>query len=187
MLKKGILTLRRALKPSTCRALRMMYETYRERGSQRDYNFNRVVFFKDLPDAGRLALGVLAIQARDLIEEWTEVRHEVESVFLGRLNPGNVAEPHYDNVKIDGTTPNHTPYRTYSSLFYLSGGFEGGEITFPNQNLVFKPGEGDFIAFPSGAPYLHFVQPVKSGLRYAAPVWFTNSQSHVLQEVANAP
>lgn len=180
MLKDGILLLRGVLPPSTCKSLCDLYDMFKDKGSQRDYNGNRVVYYKDLETAGRLALSVLAGMAQAYVQEWYEATQLIESVFLNRLHPGNVIEPHYDNVRPDGTTPNHTPQRSHSSLFYLSS-FKGGEINFPNQGRKIKPQEGDFLAFPSGAPYMHFVDPVKSGLRYAAPVWFTTDPAKALE------
>lgn len=181
MIKDGILFLENVLLPQTCASLRWLYDQYKTQGTQLDYNRNRVVFYRDLPKERRLALALLAVQAQTLVREWFKEHHELEAAFLGKLGPGHRHEPHYDSVKPDGVTPNHTPQRTFSSLFYLSGDFDGGEIVFPRQSRRIKPAEGSFVAFPSGAPFLHYVEPVTRGWRYAAPVWFTQDPKHVMR------
>lgn len=182
-----ILYLENVLMPETCASLRYLYDQFRSKGSQLDYNRNKVVHYYDLPKENRLALGILALQAQALVLEHFKERHEVESVFLSRLGTGNIHEPHYDNVKPDGVTPNHTAQRSHSSLFYLSGEFDGGELVFPKQDRKIKPTMGSFVAFPSGAPYLHHVQEVRGGWRYTAPVWFTQDPKRILKEVSHAP
>lgn len=181
MVKDGILYLRGVVAPAVCAELRDLYGRFGHQGSQRDYNGNRVIFYRDLPPGQRGTLGLLALRSRGFLRDWFNVQPEVESVFIGKLGPGNQHEPHYDNVKPDGVTPNHTPHRTFSSLFYVSSEFEGGEIVFPRQNRTIKPEEGAFVAFPSGAPFLHHVNPVTSGARYSVPVWFTEDKSRVLR------
>jgi hypothetical protein len=181
-----ILYVEQALAPETCAAMRLFYDRYNARGSQRDYNGNRVIFYRDLPVGGRMALGLLAKLAHLKVLMWTKEVHFIESAFISKLGVGNCHEPHYDNVKPDGVTPNHTPQRSYSALFYLSGDFDGGEIVFEKQCRTIKPVEGSFIAFPSGAPYWHYVTPVTRGFRYAAPIWFTQSEKHVLMEASRA-
>lgn len=181
MVKDGILYLRGVVALAVCAELRDLYERFGKQGSQRDYNGNRVIFYRDLPHGHRATLGLLSLRARGFLRDWFNVQPEVESVFLNRLGIGNRHEPHYDNVKPDGVTPNHTPQRSWSSLFYVSGDFSGGEIVFPQQGREIKPEEGSFVAFPSGAPYLHHVNPVTSGARYAVPVWFTDDKSKALK------
>lgn len=175
MLKDGILYLENALTRDVCTRLCGWYDSTKSKGTQRDYNGNPVVYYND-EGAPRESLALLGSYAGLMLGEWFDYHGYLESVFLQRKGPGDIIEPHYDNVKLDGETPNHTPYRAMSCLFYLSTWDGGGEIVFPHQERSIHPGEGSFLAFPSGAPYLHYVEPVKKGQRYSAPVWFTNDK-----------
>lgn len=53
---------------------------------------------------------------------------------------------------------------------YLSDNYEGGEISFlnneTNEILTYKPEAGDIVVFPSFYPYHHGVLPVTSGEKY---------------------
>ena len=61
----------------------------------------------------------------------------------------------------------------YSSLVYLNDDYEGGEIVFPEYDLVISPKAGEVVTFPTNAMYLHGVNQVKSGTRYNIVLkWF---------------
>lgn len=191
MLKEGILYLEGALAPETCAELRGIYDSGLSHATQRDYNGNPAIYFGDLRDEHeRSALACVGVLAGLFIREWfNKPAGYLESVFLQRKGPKDIIEPHYDNVRLDGKTPNHTAYRTMSSLFYLSKWGGGGEIVFPDQGRKIMPSAGSFLAFPSGHPYLHYVEPVVAGLRYSAPVWFTEHKDRELRRrgYAHAP
>lgn len=63
--------------------------------------------------------------------------------------------------------------RDISIVVYLNGDFEGGEIVFPKQAISVKPREGLMLAFPSNHHFLHGVNPVTKGVRYAIVDWFS--------------
>src|SRR5205807_3842016 len=71
---------------------------------------------------------------------------------------------------------NHTPHRDVSAIYYLNDEFDGGEIVFDTQQLMVKPRRGLLLAFPSDAAHVHEVLPVRSGVRYTMPIWFTRQQ-----------
>ena len=54
-----------------------------------------------------------------------------------------------------------------SSLFYINEEYEGGELNFPDQNLLIKPKKGTFIFFRGEESLMHEVKVVKSGSRNA--------------------
>jgi hypothetical protein len=54
---------------------------------------------------------------------------------------------------------------------YLNDDYEGGELSFINQGLSFKPNAGDLIMFPGNFEYWYDVKPA-SGSRYIMPLWF---------------
>lgn len=76
--------------------------------------------------------------------------------------PGTKGELH-----IDAQDPE--PWIEFSTIIYLNDEFEGGEIYFPNQNLVYKPKKYSAVFFPSsGSEYIHGVTTVSSGIRHTA-------------------
>jgi predicted 2-oxoglutarate/Fe(II)-dependent dioxygenase YbiX len=61
-----------------------------------------------------------------------------------------------------------------SALLYLNDDYEGGEITFPHIGFSQKPKAGSLIFFPSNFVFVHEVNAVTSGTRYALPNWYHN-------------
>lgn len=75
---------------------------------------------------------------------------------IGKWDIGKGSGPHLDTQ--------NAGYVNYSSIIYLTDEYEGGEIEFPEQQIIYKPKAGDLILFPSKG-VLHEVFPVKSGNR----------------------
>ena len=69
-----------------------------------------------------------------------------------------------------------------TAIYYLNDTFEGGEIDFERAKLVVKPRRGLLLAFPSDAAHVHEVLPMRSGVRYTMPVWFTKQQCFALAD-----
>jgi len=107
-----------------------------------------------------------------------------ETVILAAMDPGGHHGRHADNCRQNERgdwVANHTPHRDVSAIYYLSDEFEGGEIVFGLQQLVVKPRRGLLLAFPSDASHVHEVLPVRSGVRYTMPIWFTRQQRFALE------
>ena len=76
--------------------------------------------------------------------------------------------------------PNHTPWRKYSALLYLSDQHTGGDIVFgagPGRfgrsfRKTLHPKAGLLVLFPSNELYFHHTTPVTSGVRYSMNAWF---------------
>lgn len=95
--------------------------------------------------------GVHSVESR----QWSMIRYE----------RGNMFNNHYDDSPIFP--------RTFSISLFLNDDFTGGELVFPEFDLTIKPVAGQAVFFPSNYPYLHRVNPVKTGIRYSAVKWFT--------------
>ena len=63
--------------------------------------------------------------------------------------------------------------RDLSTVIFLNDDFEGGDFVFPEFRIRIKPEPGMLICFPSTYQYLHGVEPVTKGVRYAMVNWMT--------------
>jgi hypothetical protein len=58
-----------------------------------------------------------------------------------------------------------------SVVYFLNDDFAGGELVFPELDLIVKPEAGTLVCFPSDHNYVHGVNPVTSGHRYTVVTW----------------
>lgn len=180
---RNIHVLENMLTEEQCTAFREMYEQHAGNTTNYDYNRTPVVHYENLrgrEEQRKLMLQVIELGVFTVQRLFERPQERAEAAFLARISRGHVHIPHIDNAKPDGT-PNHTPQRTYSSLFYLNSDFQGGEIRFPNHHVSIKPKAGMFIAFPSSPPYLHYVAAVESGFRYSLPVWYSDRPQNAMR------
>lgn len=131
-----------------------------------------------LPDTGNQKDMATGIEVTNLIHE---VRREMEAYYGFELSLVNSSYTefregmgipmHSDSTKLDGS-----PFRDdgvpeeleMSAVLYLNNSgidFTGGEIVFPNQNLVFNPKKGSLIHFRGDLEHKHEVKPILSGER----------------------
>ncbi len=63
---------------------------------------------------------------------------------------------------------------TVSTVIYLNGDYTGGELSFPEieDGYTYVPEKYELIYFPT--PFLHGVNPVKSGKRYIITIAYTD-------------
>ena len=93
-------------------------------------------------------LDVMPIEDRD----WLEQKY----FTIRRYDPGSIMFAHEDYG---------VPLRPkYTAILYFNENYEGGEISFPNDNVSIKPKSGSVIIFPSIK--MHEVRLVVSGQRY---------------------
>ena len=102
-------------------------------------------------------------------------RKAVNSTHFVKWIPGMNSKLHCDCEKPDGTPALAADFYTYnvSVLMYPNSEYTGGEITFPDYELIVKPKPGDMIMFPGNNSYKHTVERVISGIRYTMPSWYT--------------
>ena len=107
----------------------------------------------------------------------------VESLFVACLLPGESTIAHADNERREHGrwVPNHTPNRDYTGLAYLNDDFTGGELVFPDLDIVIVPKPGLLVGFLSNHKFVHAVPKVLSGKRYSLPVWFTVNSAKAMQ------
>ena len=87
--------------------------------------------------------------------------------FLSLWTEGTDAGVHLDS---------HYGYEfiQFTTVLYFNNDYQGGEIYFPNQQVVIKPKAGSAILFPSGGTeYPHGVKQITSGARSTLAMWHT--------------
>ena len=77
---------------------------------------------------------------------------------------------------IDGDDVKEYPVITIGGLIYLNDEYHGGEIAFPEYEVMIKPQPGDLVLFP--CHYLHevkVIRPLEEGVtrRHTMPVFYT--------------
>ena len=63
--------------------------------------------------------------------------------------------------------------RDLSVLIYLNDDYKGGDLFFPDLKIRIKPEPGMLVCFPSTHHYVHGVEPVTEGERFAIVTWMT--------------
>jgi hypothetical protein len=123
------------------------------------------------------------IEVYNIINKYIEkMRHFLERSFnvglssrppvIIKWRPGMEQRPHADKQTNDGK-PNPFPTYDINSLFYYNDNFEGGELYYPDHDLIVIPKPGLAVAHPGDINYLHGVKPVISGERYTTPSFYT--------------
>jgi hypothetical protein len=175
-----IILLTDAVGAEDCRRLMTMYDRHVHLTTVRDQTGHPVVYWPLFRDAAYAAEIVPRLVGEFLCKKGSQLRFAEplypETVILAAMGAGGRHNRHADicrqNEQGDWVA-NHTPQRDVSAIYYLNDEFEGGEIVFELQQLVVKPGRGLLLAFPSDADHVHEILPVRSGVRYTTPIWFT--------------
>ena len=182
-----ILVSENTLSLKECTFLIDLYDRYAELSSQRDYSGRPLLHYYTLRDAdseSAICLYSISLRCKEKIEAGLRTPELiVESVFLACLWPGDSHIPHADSEREEHGrwVPNHTPQRDYTSLIYLNDNFTGGQLIFPDRDVVITPKRGLFVGFPSNHKFVHAVPNVLSGKRYSLPVWFTMNSAKAMQ------
>lgn len=182
-----ILVSENTLSLKECAFLIDLYDRYSDLSPTRDYGGRPLLHYYNLLDVDRESASWvydLSLRCKEEIEVGLRTPELfVESVYLACLWPGDSHIPHADNQRREHGRwlPNHTPQRDYTALVYLNDTFTGGELVFPDRDVVIIPKSGLFVAFPSNHKFLHAVPNVFSGKRYSLPVWFTMDSAKAMQ------
>jgi 2OG-Fe(II) oxygenase superfamily len=113
---------------------------------------------------------------KNKVSEFFDVRVRETGPAVVRWRVGDRQEPHADkefHIGEERGRPNDFPYYDIASLFYINDDYEGGELYFPQHGLEFKPKARAAYFFPGDKFYAHGVRPVKSGMRYTCPFFWT--------------
>lgn len=117
----------------------------------------------------------IANDVKIVVEHTENVLVSIETCQLVRWRKGDKLDPpHADCEHLDGS-PHPYPNRHYSALVYLNSNYTGGQIFFPNQNLMPETKPGTLIQFKGTAEYLHGVTEVTDGERYTIVMFLTKN------------
>jgi hypothetical protein len=141
-------------------------------GKQKPFNWNRSgewpVKEVELTEAHTLVKSTVDLindQYLKVLDIWYDktgnkkLDYVSKNYLLRKYDVGGAIGPHIDkNTELARNTMD------WSALFYLSDGYEGGEITFLEQKISIKPAAGSALIFPCVAP--HEAKIVISGTKY---------------------
>jgi 2OG-Fe(II) oxygenase superfamily len=182
-----ILVSEHTLSIEECAFLIDLYDRYSELTRSGDYNCRSLLDYYTLRDAdSKSASWVYGITLRCKAKIEVDFRTPelfVESLFVACLLSGDSHIAHADNERREHGrwVPNHTPQRDYTGLAYLNDDFTGGELVFPDLDVVIAPKPGLLVAFSSNHEFVHAVPNLLSGKRYCLPVWFTVNSTKAIQ------
>jgi predicted 2-oxoglutarate/Fe(II)-dependent dioxygenase YbiX len=172
-----------------CRRLMTMYDRHVHLTEVRDQTGFPVVYWPQFRDA-RYAVEIVPRLVEECLRNignqprFAEPLYP-ETVILAAIGAGGHHSRHADNCRQNEQgdwVANHTPHRDVSAICYLNDEFDGGEIFFAREQLTVKPRRGLLLVFPSDADHVHEVFPVRSGVRYTMPIWFTKQQRFALAD-----
>jgi hypothetical protein len=178
-----------AVSAEDCRRLMTTYDQHVHWATVWDHAGFPVVYwpeFRNAPDAAEIVPRLVEECLRNIGSQLppTEPLYP-ETVILTAIGAGGHHSRHADNCRQNEQgdwVANHTPHRDVSAICYLNDEFDGGEIFFERAQITVKPRRGLLLAFPSDADHVHEVLPVRCGVRYTMPIWFTNQQSFALAD-----
>lgn len=85
---------------------------------------------------------------------------------IQRHYAGSKFDYHVDSQGFDGKADSNVMYTT---VLYFNDDYEGGELHFPDQDILFKPSAGSMVIFNSSPEFKHGVKEIGAGpTRYAA-------------------
>jgi predicted 2-oxoglutarate/Fe(II)-dependent dioxygenase YbiX len=181
-----ILVSENTLSLQECTFLIALYDRYSERTcSGRDKS--RPLHYYTLRDVDSESASWVyrvTLRCKEKIKVYLSTRELfVESLFVARLLSGDSHIAHADNERREQRrwVPNHTPQRDYTGLAYLNDDFTGGELVFPDLDVVIAPKPGLLVGFPSNHKFVHAVPKVLSGKRYSLLAWFTVNSAEAMQ------
>jgi hypothetical protein len=119
-----------------------------------------------------------SLKAKNIIEKSFNCEvYEEGMTSVVELKAGDFMPLHFDhgsseNESVGLKTGAGNPSRDISSVLYYNDDYEGGEIYFPNQDLLIKPNPGMFIYFPAKDEFPHQVKEIKSGYRWCSTAFW---------------
>ncbi len=121
---------------------------------------------KDLNSVNKFVENFCKNQYAQLVESEFKLTTWIREPELIIWNTGTCLPKH-----IDGPERIAKPDITLGALIYLNDDYEGGEIGFPEYDIIIKPKFGELVIFP--CHFLHEVKEVINGERCTLPLFYT--------------
>lgn len=99
------------------------------------------------------------------IKDW-----ETSEISISKYFTGKQMGPHTDSYKDQDNS-------LITVILYLNDNYEGGDLFFPEQNLIIKPQSGSIIVFPSTFPFVHESKKIINGHKYIASMFWVKNES----------
>lgn len=94
-------------------------------------------------------------------------RTQILRYKIGQSHALHVDDQFKLNPKIGKTKVGMNLLNQFGCLTWdVTDDFDGGELVFPNQELIIKPRKNMVVMWPSNRHFPHEVLPVKNGIRY---------------------
>lgn len=137
----------------------------------KDRQCSSEILFRIAPDIYALINKYIS-KMKIIMEDFYNVKLLERPPVIIKWNPGTEQKPHADKQLNDGS-PNPFPDYDINSLIYYNNDFQGGELYYPEFDLVIEPEPGLAVAHPGDIHYLHGVKKIISGERYTTPSFYT--------------
>lgn len=122
----------------------------------------------------KLVEGMLRDIIIDAIEPFFGTTMELwNTPVLLKYEPGGFFLPHVDGEQFQDGEWFRIYDRDYTMICFLNDDYEGGELSFPDQNFTVQPKTGRVVAFPADHRFRHGAEVTKSGIRYQMVTWIT--------------
>jgi hypothetical protein len=82
--------------------------------------------------------------------------------------------PHFDDERPD--IFNGEPIVYFGLVYYINDNYDGGEITYPNQNIKFKPKANTLVVHPGSSNYVHQVEQIFNYDRFQISAFIKNNK-----------
>ncbi len=131
--------------------------------------------------------GVIGRSSEMLTDAILYIKDKIESTYCTKVSlmdcgyvhmlPGSFNGMHSDNSDLNGNPATDISGLDYSAIIYLNESgidYIGGSIYFPRQDVYLEPKAGQAIYFKGDYEHPHMVKVVKSGIRKAVVLFFSD-------------
>lgn len=134
-----------------------------------DSSPHEIAGIDEVEDLARKYINTVTSMLEDV---YKERKLYVNSFWLAKQEPGAMVKPHHDSHS------GMNPQFTHSVICYLNDNKVGGELEFPELDIVIKPPANSMVSFISqGEELLHEVKEINED-RYTMLFWITDKPEY---------
>lgn len=141
----------------------------------KDYWKGRTIYLSQIRDDS--VKKILKEHKNELLNKFNEHYKDSKPIYIDSLHivrwpVGYELKPHADGENPDGTQHEYY-WRNFGTATFLNEDFEGGDLYFPNKDVIIKPKIAYTAIFPGTLEYLHGVTKITKGVRYTLASFLT--------------